>query len=126
MGEELLVLDDEERVDHGLRDVLVGDRLGVLELVERDLLAVGVVHVGALGERLELGQDHRELLVRVGRRPDPGRDTDHRGGEQQRSGRDDQQQPRDESENSHDADDDTGGGRRRVGRRRVRRRYRQR
>ena len=101
VGEELLVLDDEERVDHGLRDVLVGDRLRVLEFVERDLLAVGVVHVGALSERLELGQDHREFLVRVRRRPDPGRDTDHGGGEQQRSGGDDQQQPRDESENSH-------------------------
>ncbi len=41
-------------------DVGVLDRLGVLQLVDRDLVAVGVVDVGALGERLELGEHHRD------------------------------------------------------------------
>ena len=100
VGEELLVLDHQERIDHRLRDVLVGDRLRVLELVERDLLAVDVVDVGALGERLELGQHDGQFFVGVRRRPHARCDADHRGREQQRAGGHDEQQSGNEAEHN--------------------------
>ena len=109
MTEELLVLHRQECVDDVGWDVGVRDGLRVLQLVEADLLAVDVVDVRALGERLELGKLHGKFLVRVHRRPDARRDTDHGGRDQQGTCCNDQQQPWDEPEETHSGFDDTAG-----------------
>ena len=89
---ELVVLDGEERVDHVLGHLGELDRLAVLQLERGDLVAGHVVDVRALGERREVGQLDRELVVGVGDPPQPGRDGDDDRRDQQRAGDDHERQ----------------------------------
>ena len=65
-----------------------GDRLAVLGLEHRDLVAGHVVGVGTLRQRLERRQHDRQLLVRVGDLPQAWPDGDDDGDHQQGTGRD--------------------------------------
>ncbi len=109
VAEELLVLHQQEGLDHRFGDVGVLDRLGVLEFVHGDLVAVGVVHVRPLRQRLERRKRHREFVVGVGGRPDARRDTDDHRRHQQGTTGDDERQSRDPAERAHNAEHATGG-----------------
>ena len=116
---ELVVLDGQERLDDVGRHLVERDRLAVLELVDRDLVALGVVHVGALGERLEVGQVGRYLLVGVGDPPQSRRHGDDDGRGEKCSCSDDQRQTEDPADATHSANEPTEGPPGQDGRRSV-------
>ena len=65
-------------------------RLRVLQFVDRNFVAVAVVHVGALGDVLDRWERHRRLVVGVRQLPHPRRHSDDDGRQQQGPSHDEQ------------------------------------
>ena len=106
---ELVVLHRQERLDHVVGHVIEPDRLAVLDLERRDLATRHVEHVRALGEVGEVGQPDRDLLMGVRDPPEPRRDRDHAGREEQGARTDDQRHSKNPAEARHSGIETTDG-----------------